>query len=69
MAETDLLATCHRRIAERYARLLGLRVFEPPFEPYVFTVSAVHRQNPDPGVRWLLQEVSEVADGSQTVNA
>jgi len=59
-AETDSLVTCHRRVAERLAGLLKLQVLEPPFEPYVFTVSSVRRQDHDGGVAWALEQVREV---------
>ncbi|HIG43137.1 MAG: LysR substrate-binding domain-containing protein [bacterium] len=60
VAESDCLATCHRKMAERFSGALGLQVLDPPFEPDVFTVSVVRRQSPDDGVRWLLGQIADV---------
>ena len=63
-AETDSLATCHRRLAERMATLLGIQVLAPPFEPYVFEVSLVRRDDPDPGTAWVLEQVRTIVGAS-----
>lgn len=58
-SETDSLATCHRRLAEQHAKLLGLQILNPPFQPYVFEVIAIHREHPQPAVAWLLNQIHE----------
>ena len=62
-AETDSLVTCHRRLAERLARLLKLQVLDPPYRPYVFTVSVVRRDDRDRGVAWVLEQFRETVAG------
>ncbi|MET0275039.1 MAG: LysR family transcriptional regulator [Phenylobacterium sp.] len=60
VAETDGLATCPRRLAERHADRLGLQVIDPPFEPDVISVSAVRRAGlEDAGVDWLLARIRQ----------
>lgn len=58
-SETDSLATCHRRLAEHHAKRLQLQVLDPPFRPYQFDVTVIHRKTPLPAVEWLLNQISE----------
>ena len=59
VAETDVLADCPRRLANRFAARLGLQVLEPPYPPFKMPVQAVRRANaPDPGVDWLLEKIA-----------
>jgi len=62
-AETDALVTCHRRLAERLEKLLKLQVLDPPFRPYVFTVSVVRRDDHDRGVAWIVERIREAVAG------
>ncbi|MCG8588755.1 MAG: LysR family transcriptional regulator, partial [Proteobacteria bacterium] len=63
-AETDSLVTCHRRLAERFAGRLRLQVLDLPSRPSKFTVAVVRRDDRDPGVAWVLEQVREqFADG------
>jgi DNA-binding transcriptional LysR family regulator len=60
VSETDVLADCPRRLARRFAPRLGLRLLDPPFPPFRFTVQAVRRaQAPDPGIDWLLDRLKQ----------
>ena len=59
-SETDSLATCHRRLAQRLAGVLRLQVLDLPYRPDRFEVSAVRREEDDPGVAWLRAELAEV---------
>lgn len=52
-SNSDALVECPRRLAERYARALGLRIFDSPFAPFRFTVRAVWRDAQDPAVDWM----------------
>ncbi|NQX87861.1 MAG: LysR family transcriptional regulator [Halioglobus sp.] len=56
-SETDSLATCHRRMAEHYRKLLKLQVLNPPFRSYKFTVSALHRESEDSTRNWLVDQI------------
>ncbi len=60
VSESDCLATCHRKMAERFALPLGLQVIEPHFKPDILTVSVVRREKPDEGVEWLLRQIRDV---------
>jgi DNA-binding transcriptional LysR family regulator len=64
VAETDLIATIPRRLAEQNAIRFNLKVFEPPMEIRPFPVQAIwHRRNAkDPGVTWLVDEIQKMAD-------
>jgi len=62
-SETDSLVTCHRRLAKRLAKVLRLQVLDLPHPPYRFAVSAVGRQEDDPGAEWLRRELVEVLGG------
>ncbi len=60
VAASDAIATCPRRLAERQAKLLGLQVLKPPFEPLAIEVSAVRRAgSEDAGADWLLDRIRE----------
>ncbi|MBL6853718.1 MAG: LysR family transcriptional regulator [Alphaproteobacteria bacterium] len=60
VAKSDAIATCPRKLAERQARLLGLQVIKPPFEPLSIEVSAVRRAgSQDAGIDWLLGQIRE----------
>ncbi len=64
VSESDVLADCPRRLAERFARRLGLQVLIPPFKPFVFDVQAVRRADaPDAGVDWLLARIAAAVKG------
>jgi DNA-binding transcriptional LysR family regulator len=58
IAESDLLADCPRRLAERFADRLGLQIVEPPYPPFPMLIQTVRRADaPDAGVDWLLQKI------------
>lgn len=58
VAQSDAIATCPRRLAERQAKLLGLQVIKPPFEPNTIRVTAVRRAgSDDAGIDWLLAQI------------
>lgn len=64
VSESDVLADCPRRLAERFAGRLGLQILAPPFKPFAFTVQAVRRAEPaDPGVDWLLTRIAAAVSG------
>jgi DNA-binding transcriptional LysR family regulator len=59
VSESDVLADCPRRLAERFANRLDLQVIDPPFAPFRFTVQAVRRaEAPDAGVDWLMDRIA-----------
>jgi DNA-binding transcriptional LysR family regulator len=59
VAETDLLADCPRRLAERFAARLGLQIIDPPYPLFPMLVQAVRRADaPDVGVDWLMEKVA-----------
>ena len=60
VASSDAIATCPRKLAERQAKLLGLQVIKPPFEPLSIEVSAARRAgSEDAGLDWLLGQIRE----------
>lgn len=61
---THRIATMHRRLAEYYAGHLPLRLLPPPVEmPPLVEVIQWHRYNQlDPGLKWLLGVLKEVAE-------
>ncbi|TAJ68571.1 MAG: LysR family transcriptional regulator [Phenylobacterium sp.] len=62
VASTDGIATVPRRLAERHAKMLGLQVIDPPFEPFRIQVSVMRRTGvSDAGVDWFLDEVRAAA--------
>jgi len=61
VSESDVLADCPRRLAERYADRLDLQVIDPPYPPFHFTVQVVRRaEAPDAGVDWLIERIAAV---------
>lgn len=63
IASTDHVMTIPRRVASQLAQLYALRVFPPPVPLRGFDVAmAWHpRGEADPGVRWLKDQIREVA--------
>jgi DNA-binding transcriptional LysR family regulator len=58
VSASDAIATCPRRLAERYARSLGLQIIDADFAGPHFTVLAVRRAgHADTGVDWLLAAI------------
>jgi DNA-binding transcriptional LysR family regulator len=58
VAETDVLADCPRRLAERFASRLGLQIIDPPYPPFPMQVQIVRRADaPDAGVDWLVEKI------------
>lgn len=58
-AASDLIVTAPQRLARRFARAFGLRVFELPFAAEPFLIDMV-RSRPsvgDPGVDWLAEKI------------
>lgn len=55
VADTDLIATVPRRLAEKHARRFGLAILPPPLPIRRFTVATVahRRMAEDPGQTWL----------------
>jgi DNA-binding transcriptional LysR family regulator len=62
VASTDLVAALSRRVAEPFARMLPLRVFEPPLRLRVSRVGMLWHDSRegDPAHRWLRGLVAEV---------
>lgn len=62
VAGTDLIAALSRRVAEPFARMLPLRLFEPPLKLEVSRVGMVWHDavHDDPAHRWLRDVVAEV---------
>jgi len=60
---TNRIATVHRRLAERAARHLPLRIWPPPMEipTLVECVQWNQARAEDPGLKWLVQMCCEVA--------
>lgn len=59
VAETDLLADCPRRLAERFAARLGLQIIDPPYPLFPMQVQAVRRADaPDAGVDWVMEKIA-----------
>ncbi len=59
VSQSDILADCPRRLAVRFADVLGLQVLDPPFPPFRFTVRLVRRaETPDAGVDWLVERIA-----------
>jgi len=64
VSESDVLAECPRRLANRFAAKLGLQVLDPPTPPFRFKIQAVRRaEMDDPGVDWLLEKIAEAVAG------
>jgi DNA-binding transcriptional LysR family regulator len=62
VASTDLVAALSRRVAEPFARMLPLRVFEPPLRLHVSRVGMVWHESSanDPAHQWLRETVAGV---------
>jgi DNA-binding transcriptional LysR family regulator len=62
IASTDLIAALSRRVAEPFARMLPLQVFEPPMRLRPSRVGMVWHDSvhDDPAHRWLRSAVAEV---------
>lgn len=63
VANTDLVAALSRRVAEPFARMLPLRLFEPPLRLRASRVGMVWHDSlrDDPAHRWLRERVAEVS--------
>ena len=63
VASTDLVAALSRRVVEPFARLLPLRIFEPPLPLRTSRVGMVWHDalHDDPAHRWLRGVIAEVA--------
>jgi DNA-binding transcriptional LysR family regulator len=63
VASTDLVAALSRRVAEPFAKLLPLRVFEPPLRLRTSRIGMVWHSalGDDPAHRWLREVVTEVS--------
>lgn len=62
VASTDLVAALSRRVAEPFARMLPLRLFEPPLRLRASRIGMVWHDSvqDDPAHRWLRSAVAEV---------
>jgi DNA-binding transcriptional LysR family regulator len=62
VASTDYAAALSRRVAEPFAKLLPLQLFEPPLELRVSRVGMVWHESldEDPAQRWLRAAVTDV---------
>jgi hypothetical protein len=69
VAGSDVLVECPRRLANKYAKKLGLQVLQPPYKPFRFTIQAVRRQTADAGVDWLLACIKPALGESKSVSA
>lgn len=63
IASTDLVAALSRRIAEPFARMLPLRLFEPPLKLRHSRIAMAWHASlaEDPAQRWLRDQVATVA--------
>lgn len=63
VASTDLIAALSRRIAEPFARMLPLRLFEPPLRLRPSRIGMVWHDavHDDPAHRWLRGVIAEVS--------
>lgn len=59
VAESDVLATVPRTLAERYASMLGLQIVPLPFQFPPISIIALRRSetNGDPSIDWLVEQV------------
>lgn len=66
VARSDLIATVPRRLAEAFAPLFGLRIFEPPITIRPYRVLAVwHERNDKRAVHsWVIAQIAECASGT-----
>jgi DNA-binding transcriptional LysR family regulator len=63
ISQTDMVAALDRRVAEVFARSLGLKLFAPPLALPKGTVGQVwhQQQDADPAQRWLRGLIADVA--------
>ncbi|HXK20152.1 MAG TPA: LysR family transcriptional regulator, partial [Polyangiaceae bacterium] len=63
VAQTDFVAALDRRVAEVFARPLGLKLFPPPLKLPKGSIGQVwhEQQHSDPAQRWLRQLLADVA--------
>ena len=61
VASSDAIATCPRRLADQHADALGLQIADLPNRIAPMKVSAMHRNQPDDGVTWLVSELQVLA--------
>lgn len=60
VSESDILADCPRRFAERFAKRFNLQVLDPPYDAKHFTVQAIRRSDvTDLGTDWLMERIGE----------
>jgi DNA-binding transcriptional LysR family regulator len=64
VSETDLIATVPARLATRYAKNFGLRIYDAPIDIERFQVMLVRyaRSRDDAGLDWLVQQVRQLAE-------
>lgn len=64
VAQTDLAAALSRRVAEPFARMMPLQIFEPPLRLRASRVGMVWHESlqDDPAQRWLRATVAEICD-------
>ena len=63
VAASDALATCPRRLAERQAATLNLKVLASPWQALPFSVYVVRRsEGRDPGVDWFTEQLLAAID-------
>jgi DNA-binding transcriptional LysR family regulator len=62
ISQTDMVAALSRRIAEPFAKFVGLSLFEPPLALSEARVGQVWhtRTSDDPGHVWLRKTIAEV---------
>ena len=65
VAQTDMVAALDRRVAEVFAKPLGLALFPPPLKLPKGSVGQVwhEQQHSDPAQRWLRNLIAEVSAG------
>jgi len=65
VASTDYAAALSRRVAEPFAKLLPLQIFEPPLELRISRVGMVWHESldEDPAQRWMRAAVTQVCAG------
>lgn len=63
IANSDLVAALSRRVAEPFARMLPLQIFEPPLRLRTSRVGMVWHDSlhDDPAQRWLRATVAELS--------
>jgi DNA-binding transcriptional LysR family regulator len=59
VGQTDAIATMQRRLAMRYAQVMGLQVLVPPYLIEPFPIDAARRQHStnDPAIGWLIKKI------------